>query len=238
MDYVTLNSKYRPKKIEELLHEDIKRTIKNVFNNKSKLPRLIVISGKTGSGKTSIARVICGQYLPDIDMRELIDGIPVDGVANISIESANLEQLERVLVASRKLKDNIPYNVVILDDFNDGYVSDQILLSRTLELPDNNVFIVCTNDFNCLNKTITNMCDLHLQINNLPKDTIVNHIRYICEKEGISIEKETVEYMVNSKELNIRGYINLLQSVLDKVKSYSITKEMVESLEVFESLTV
>ena len=203
----SLSVKYRPQTFEEVEAQDFVKTIlKNQIINKS-FSHAYLFSGKTGSGKTTSARIFANMINNGCGSPIEIDAASNNGVDNI-----------RAIVndaSSRSLTSE--YKIYVIDEAHSlTNQSWQALLKTIEEPPEYTIFIFCTTELNKVPKTIINRCQKY-EFNAIPVSNILNRLKYICEQEHFTNYIESIDYISKISDGSMRDAI----SKLDKVASYS-----------------
>ncbi|UWI83332.1 DNA polymerase III subunit gamma/tau [Wolbachia endosymbiont of Howardula sp.] len=219
--------KYRPIRFKDLVGQDILvRILKNAFTL-NKIPQSILLSGSSGIGKTTTARIIalylncssqesiqepCGicENCIAIKLSNHPDVIEIDAASNTSIEDVKVI-LGNICYAPMRSK----YKIYIIDEVHMLSNSAFNALLTTLESPPSNVkFILATTEIKKIPMTIISRCyrfDLH-------KITIINIIERlyeIAQQETFSIERGSLELIAKHSSNSMRNALFLMnQAVL------------------------
>ena len=199
-----LAEKYRPNTVDEcILPVKTKETFNNMVKNGS-FPNLL-LSGPSGTGKTSLAIALC----KELDLDYMI----VNGSLNGNIDTLRNEIQQ---YASSVSMFNDKRKVVIIDEAD--YLSHvtQPALRGFLEEYSNTSFIMTCNFPNRIIDPIKGRCatiDFNFpaaERSQLLKETI-QHIKTILEKENIEFDIRAVAQFCSQLFPNIRKIINELQ---------------------------
>lgn len=210
---MSLATKYRPADFNEVVGQDnvIKTLIAEVLDHNVKQAYLFV--GKTGSGKTTTARILAHKIDSHI--------IEIDAASNNSVESI------RTLLDSVKTRPlTHDYTVVILDECHTlSQVAVQTLLKTLEQPPKHLVFILCTTEVDKVPQTIYNRCEV-FEFVNVPIEKIQERLRYICSKEHFEYKAEAVNMIAKLSDGSVRQAI----SYLEQCSSLPITVETVKQV--------
>lgn len=233
--YQTLYRKYRPRKFEEIVGQDIiiKTLVNSILNHKISHAYLFV--GPRGTGKTSTAKVfaravncmeqingdLCGeckncQYSSDKDCLDIIE---IDAASNNGVdEIRNLR--EKVALVPSELK----YKVYIIDEVHMLTISAFNALLKTLEEPPEHViFILATTDPQKVPETILSRCQC-FNFSRIANENIVTYLNTVCEKERIECDLEVLENIAVTSDGGMRDSLGML----DKLSSYKNEKIVLE----------
>ena len=172
MTYQVLSRKYRPKKLKELIGQEVfVRSFSNALKN-DRIPHAFLFTGVRGVGKTTAARIV-SMALNCINLQE---GEPCGGCTHCKqiIDSRHMDVLE-IDAASKSGVDNIrqiidntyystsqgKYKVFIIDEVHMLSNSAFNALLKTLEEPPAHVkFILATTDIQKVPITIKSRCQI------------------------------------------------------------------------------
>ncbi len=203
----SLATKYRPKTFDEVVgHEAVVKILKNQIN-KEMLSNVLLLAGKTGSGKTTVARIVANTINKGIGSPIEIDAASNSGVDNVR---------EIIKDAQERAIDG-EYKVFIIDEAQSlSSTAWQAFLKCIEEPPKYTIFIFCTTDPQKIPNTILNRVQ-RFNFNGIPKQQIANRLKYVCECEGFTNYEESIEYI--GKLVN--GCMREALTLLDKCADYS-----------------
>lgn len=198
---MTLANLYRPQEFSEVTQQDVvcKILTKQIETNTYK--HALLFSGSAGSGKTTCARIFASKI--DGEIIEL-DCASHNGVAEIKdiVENAKVPSLIN------------EYKVIILDECQTLTPQAWSSLLITLEenLP-NTIFIFCTTDPQKIPNTIISRVQefIFMPITN---ENIFNRLKYVCEKENISIDDNSLKIIAKVSLGNLRQALTNLDKCL------------------------
>lgn len=217
----SLSNKYRPKTFDEVVGQDITIKILKRQIELDKPSNTYIFEGITGSGKTTLARLI-NKHLNNNDNPPIeIDAASNNGVDNV--RNIIKEAQERSLSGR--------YKVYIIDEAH-GLSNQawQAFLKCIEETPKYTIFIFCTTDAQKIPETIKNRCQV-FHLNRIPTNDIYNRLEYICNQEGILNYSSTIDYISRVADGSMRTAI----SMLDKCCSYNKDLNINDSIEILGS---
>jgi len=220
--------KYRPQSFSDIVSQSIAINRLKEFIKTPNMPHMI-FTGPAGTGKTSTALIIANSYLKkedwDTNLLEVnaSDTVRIDFVRNVLKNYVN-----------QSLTKNGSLKFVILDEADNIPGQVQQALRRIIEKASENIkFILLCNYINRIIDPIISRCAVFRFVN-LPRDKIVDRLKYIVKEENIKISEDHAEkffnlvYFISGGDL--RKAINTLQM--------SVALELVESLELDEILKI
>ncbi|MFX1488168.1 MAG: replication factor C small subunit [Promethearchaeota archaeon] len=222
--------KYRPNKFDDIVSQNIAINRIKEFIKSPNMPHMI-FSGPAGTGKTSTALIIARNFLKreelDTNLLELnaSDTVRIDFVRDV-LKNFVSQSLTRGEGGSLKF--------VILDEADNIPGQVQQALRRIIEKASMNIkFILLCNYINRIIDPIISRCAV-FRFTNLPKEKIVERLKFITKKEKISIPNDRSEkffevlFFISGGDL--RKAINTLQM--------SVALELLENLDLNEILAI
>ena len=206
MKKLPLHLAYRPATFDGILgNTSLIESLKVVLSKKNK-PTTYLLQGSSGTGKTTIARIIAKEVgARDQDIKELniADTRGIDAARTI-IENA------RFMPLGGKAK------VYILDEVANATTNFFEALLKILEEPPRNTyFILCTTDPQKLPVTIRNRCTI-CQVSSLRRNELIKLIKDVLIEEGRrKFPKEGIEKIAIVVDGCPRQALVILDSVID-----------------------
>ena len=221
---------YRPCRISEMVgNETGKKIIQTAFLDGS-LPHTLLIHGMSGTGKTTMARII--------EMGLICKNGPTSEPCcectrcqSIINKKGNLSVLE--LNAVEKLKDDLkqilnnfycyglgqigghPNSILLIDECH-GLTKDQaqLFLKYMEDVPAENYFIFCTTEYDNVLPTLRDRCVARLKFQAVAADDILFLLNGICAQEKIESDEEVLKQIVQVSGGKPRLAVNELQQRL------------------------
>ena len=226
MSYLALYRKYRPVSFDDFVgqNDNIKIIKNEILNNK--LSHAYLFSGPRGTGKTSTAKIIAKM----INCSNLSkDGIPCGKCSSclnpnsndiVEIDAASNNGVDEI----RELRDKVnlvpsfgKYKVYIIDEVHMLTTQAFNALLKTLEEPPSHaIFILATTEFYKIPSTVVSRCQ-KFQFLRFTIEEIIDRLKYICNKEKISIDDDVLFEIARLSDGGLRDAINML----DQLSSYS-----------------
>lgn len=202
---VLWTEKYRPRKVEDcILPTEIKNTF-NLFIKNNEVPNLL-LCGKQGTGKTTVARAICEQLGSDYIV---INGSMNGGIDTLRNDIKNFASTTS-LTGARKM--------VILDeaDYLNAQSTQPALRNFMEEYSKNCGFILTCNFKNRIIEPLHSRCSvIEFKIPNDQKPQLAmaffKRVKTILEKESITYSAEVVGELITKHFPDWRRVINELQ---------------------------
>ncbi len=237
--YKVLARKYRPKKFEDLIGQELLvKILSNAINN-DRLAHAYILTGVRGVGKTTTARLIamsincknrdkkncepCGNCdsCKSTTSDSNLDVIEIDAASNTGVDDI------REIIDNVKYKPVIgDYKIFIIDEVHMLSKSAFNALLKTLEEPPEHVkFIFATTEIKKVPITVLSRCqrfDLHRIENKILSD----HLLKISKLENIDIDLDAISLIVRSADGSVRDGLSLLDQAItspnEKVDSQTV----------------
>jgi DNA polymerase-3 subunit gamma/tau len=204
-----LNLKYRPKTLKDVFgNESIKESLTSILErDRADMPHAFLFHGPTGTGKTTMARILAGEL-----------GCPLDEINEHN--TASLRGIDTI----RNIIETCVYSpvsgnsrVYILDEVHRQTKDAQNALLKLLEEPPEQVYLIlCTTDPEQLLPAILGRCTTY-QTKALKPTDMTKLLDFVLDKEGF----EPAEYpskikseIVRLSECLPRNALKLLDAVI------------------------
>jgi DNA polymerase III subunit gamma/tau len=209
---MNLALKYRPKTFLDVVGQKATSVILSAKIAKGTLSQVLVFTGPSGVGKTSMARIIAAELNPegaqDVHAGTHPAVLEIDGASNGSVDA--IRQLKK------DLNYGIPgHRVVIIDEVH--AISDVAFaaLLNLLEFPPPNVTIILiTTEAHKIPKTIRTRADRY-PFKKASFEDIKARLAFVISQEGIQIDTELVNLLANRADGSYREALMLLEQVSD-----------------------
>lgn len=200
--------KYRPQTFEEVTgqHSIIKLLTRQLERKEFK--NCYLFMGKTGSGKTTCARIFANRVNEGLGSPIEIDAASNSGVENV----------RNIIRDAQERSLDSKYKIFLIDECHSlSSQAWQAFLKCIEEPPKYTIFIFCTTDAQKVPDTIKNRVQQY-RFNNIPADKIRDRLAYICQAEGFINYEESIDYLARISEGSMRTAI----AYLDKCAGYDI----------------
>ncbi|WP_353276959.1 DNA polymerase III subunit gamma/tau [Wolbachia endosymbiont (group B) of Villa cingulata] len=233
--------KYRPSSFKDLVGQDILvRILENAFTL-NKIPQSILLSGSSGIGKTTTARIIalclncslgptfepCGSCTSCLAIKNSShpDVVEIDAASHTSVEDvrAILGDICYLPISSK-------FKVYIIDEVHMLSSNAFNALLKTLEEPPSSVkFILATTEIKKIPITVIARCQ-RFDLHNIPSAKIMERLNDIAQKENYFIEKEASELIAHHCSNSMRNALFLMNQAVLYSKDGTISTQSVTDI--------
>ncbi len=225
MSYQVLARKWRPQTFGSLIgQESVIKTLQNAIVQ-DRVAHAFCFSGVRGVGKTSAARILamalncqkgvsenpCGKCDSCLEIASSgsVDVLEIDAASNTGID--NIREI-RESVRYRPARD--AFKIFIIDEVHMLSRGAFNALLKTLEEPPAHVkFILATTELHKIPETITSRCQ-SFEFKRISFSVISQRLHEICDEEGVSISKYSLEAIASSAQGSMRDALSALDRVL------------------------
>ena len=230
MAYVVLARKYRPRKFEDMVGQDMAvRALGNALSNQ-RLHHAYLFTGTRGIGKTTVSRIFakclncmgadgqggitatpCGvcDACTQIDEDRFIDYIELDAASN------------RGLAETRELLDRAAYKpssgrfkVFMIDEAHQLTKESFNALLKTLEEPPDYVkFVLATTDPQKMPATVLSRC-LQFNLRPMAPSTVRDHLAKVLAAESIPFDEASLQVLGRAAQGSMRDALSLTDQAI------------------------
>ncbi len=220
-----LYRRYRPTKLSEIIGQTSAVEEIKAFARGKGIPHVTLLKGPTGTGKTTIGRMIAAKLI----------GCPASNVLNHrdfhEVDSGDARKIDNVR-AIRKVMGMAPIEgnarVWLLDEVHAIKGDAATCLLKMLEdTPSHVYFILCTTHAESLLKAIQNRCT-PIRLEPISTVDLVALVIDVSAKEEKPVSEEVAERIAEHSEGAARKALTILQSIID-VEEEDLQLSMVAS---------
>ncbi|XP_061385334.1 replication factor C subunit 2-like, partial [Danaus plexippus] len=198
--------KYRPSKLSEVKGNEYVISRLNYFTETGNIPNLL-LAGPPGTGKTTSVLALARELLGPVYKKAVIE-------LNAS-DDRGIDVVRNKIKAFTKTRIDLPagkHKIIILDEVDSMTEGAQQALRRLMEMyTDTTRFALACNESTKIIEPIQSRCAI-LRFSKLKDNEILEHLKFICEKENIQYDEDGLNTLVFTAEGDMRNAINNLQS--------------------------
>ena len=179
----SLAVKYRPATLDSVVGQNVTVKILKKALEKQQYKNAYLVSGSSGTGKTTIARAFANAINNGVG-----EPIELDCASN-----AGIDQIRAIVESAKQRSLTGMYKIYILDEAHAistaGY---QVFLKCLEECPEYTIFIFCTTEPNKIPATIQNRMQ-RFNIAKINSQEIRDRLIWVCQQEGFTNYTDTCE---------------------------------------------
>ena len=223
--FLALARKYRPKKLSELIGQNIfVSTIQNALKN-NRLAHAYLFSGVRGVGKTTTARILAHLF----NGEEEVKGNPIDLFEVDAARYTTVDTMRELLDGIKYRPSNWKYKVYILDEVHMLSNSAVSSLLKNLEEPPEHVkFIFCTTEPRKIPATIISRCQ-RFDLKRIPFDILAKYLNDIAKKEKSEIDINAASMIARASDGSVRDALSILDKSLS-LGEKKVTEKHIQEL--------
>jgi len=201
------SEKYRPRSITELvLDKIILNKINNIILYKD-LPN-IIFTGKSGVGKTSTIHCIAKAIYSRNNIHEAVLELNASDDRGIkSVQETIINFCKKKVIFEENYAQ---HKLLILDEADNITPKAQRLINLLMEkYPQTRFAFTCNNSADII-ESIQSRCVI-IRFTNPPQEHYLNRLKLICDNEKINFDDNSLLYLFDISQKDIRQAINILE---------------------------
>lgn len=205
---MSLYQKYRPTTFDEVFGQDeAVKVMKSIVEMpKDDRPKVFLLAGHYGSGKTSVAKVFARAIGVDPDRS---DFKTMDSSKDRSIES--IRQLCDCM-GVKPMSRGADGRVFLIDECHAlQKIAAEALLKKCEDTPPDTYIIFCTTEPDAMPKALRSRCKT-ITIKPLTPKAIYQNLKRVVKSEGITIQDEALQKIANNSDNSARVSLQILET--------------------------
>ena len=207
---MVLYRKYRPKALSEMVgQEPIVQTMAATLK-KGSVPHALLLTGRRGVGKTSLARILAHQLneVPYDEQQTYLDIIEIDAASH-----GRIDEVRNLQATTQLAPMELTYKVYIIDEVHMLTKDASNALLKTLEEPPTNViFILATTEMHKVLPTIVSRCQ-HFALRAIAELAMVDYLQTIAKKEKLRVDEAALQLVAQHADGSLRDALSLLDQL-------------------------
>ncbi|KAF2076353.1 hypothetical protein CYY_002359 [Polysphondylium violaceum] len=207
-------SKYRPKKVDELAHqEEVVSALKSSLKS-GNLPHLLFY-GPPGTGKTSAVLAVANEiYGPEL-IKDRVLELNASDERGIEIVRTKIKNFANFAVNKSSGSNGAPgasFKLIILDEADSMTIDAQAALRRTIENTSKNTrFCLLCNYISKIIDPLASRC-AKFRFKPLEETAMIDRLKYISKEEGVNCKDQVYSAIQQVSDGDMRKAITYLQS--------------------------
>lgn len=243
--------KYRPNTLEGYIgNEKLKETVKRIMAS-GKKPQSILLTGNTGCGKTTIARIIeswyicenpgedgspCGECLTCCNMKDYIENGNAEMLPDIKeidvTDKSGKGDMDALIEEIEYPAFGGGWKIYLLDECHAMTMAAATRLLKIVEEPPEKVLVIfCTTDPQKMLETLKNRCQLKLKVVKPNTTELCGLLKRVCASVGKDYDLQGLRMICSRADYVIRDSLNYLEQVINtrgEATGVAVSEEFLE----------
>lgn len=213
--------RYRPRKFEELVGQKAVAALLRAMTMKNTLPRVLLLEGCKGSGKTTTARIVAAALNCESSHKPCGECASCAAVfQGLSLAVREIDASSHGLVDDiRQLQDSLMYtvpgltSVLVIDEAQGLSRAASNALLKTLEFPpENTVFILITTEVAKILPTIRSRC-MTFSFKQISAEAVHERLKAVRTKEEINMSDDVLFQVALRSKGSLRDGLILMDQL-------------------------
>jgi len=231
---ISFARKYRPASLDDYIgNEKLKETLRGVLAPGKKRPQSMLLTGHTGCGKTTVARIIaswymcenpnedgspCGECMTCQNMKEYVmtgNNEMLPDIKEINSSETGKNDMTGIIEEMEYPAYGGGWKIIVLDEAHDLGTASATLWLKPLEEPPEKVLIIfLTNEPDKLLDTLRNRCTIKLTVKKPSTSELSGLLKKVCLDNGKEYDMQGLRMICSRSDFVIRESLQNLERVL------------------------
>jgi len=203
---MNLYKTYRPPTLDKVYgNEEVVSSLSKLVEKKD-IPQVILFTGETGTGKTTLARILANVLGASTDKLNLSE--------MNSSQFTGIDAIRDITKKSRFIAIGGKSKVFIMDEVHMlSSAAQEGFLKELEDTPKNVYYFLCTTNPEKLKPTLKGRC-IQYQLELLSDEDMKALLKYVVSKEKEELHKKVYKSIVSNAKGHPRNALNILEQVL------------------------
>ena len=205
--------KYRPNRLDNIVHQtELMKTLKNILDT-GEMPHLLFY-GPPGTGKTTTILALANELFGPKKFKERILELNASDDRGINAVRTDIITFARTVVGNPdKSFKSPPFKILILDEADAMTPDAQSALRKVMEETSAITrFCIICNYVDKIIDPLISRC-MMFRFMSISRETMKTRLKYIAKKEGLDIEDDIYDVIMDVVNGDLRKGIMLLQNM-------------------------
>ena len=222
---MNLYKTYRPATLDKVYgNSEVISSLSKLVKKKT-IPQVILFTGGTGCGKTTLARILANELKAEKNLVEMD-----------SAQFTGIDVIRDIRKKSRYMPIGGGAKVFIMDEVHQiSSAAQEGFLKELEDTPKNVYYFLCTTNPEKLKPTLKGRC-IQYQLELLSNDDMQSLLEYVVKQEKETLDKKVYKAIVSNAKGHPRNALNILEQVLSVSEKKRL--KIAENYEIEESESI
>jgi replication-associated recombination protein RarA len=215
-----LHLKYRPKDFDDVVGQDaVVKSLRGIFTPQATVPHSFLFTGPSGTGKTTLARIIASN----------LGALAINILEIDAARYSGIDSMREILNGSQYVSLGMsPVKIIIIDECHALSKQTWQTLLKKVEEPEPHLYwIFCTTESEKVPKTIRTRCHAY-DMKPVPWDLLAGYLEEIVKLEGLKIPPEFISLAARKSDGSVRQglvFVSMLNGIVEKAQALQLLED-------------